>query len=84
MLLDKVSKAQFKDWINEKQFSDGFTPLHYAAYNSNLSAIVALLKHGADPNARSRYGMTVLHVAAQSNSVAPLYFFKQLGVSINI
>jgi len=27
--------------------------------------------------------MTVLHVASQSNSVAPLYFFKRLGVSID-
>lgn len=42
------------------------TLLHYACFDDNLDAVVALLKHGLDPNARSDpTRSTPLHSAAQ-------------------
>lgn len=41
------------------------TPLAMAAREGKAEACAALLRHGADPNARDSNGATVLHVAAQ-------------------
>ena len=45
------------------------TPLHLAAwFSGNPAVIAALLKGGAEPNAKTGKGFTPLHVAAQWNS----------------
>jgi uncharacterized protein len=46
--------------------SDGFTPLHYAAFFGTAEAAAALLEHGADPTAVAENEMRVqpLHSAA--------------------
>ena len=41
-------------------------PLHLAALIGNATMIEFLLKHGADPNAVSRYGETALHLALRT------------------
>ena len=46
--------------------SDGFTALHLAAVFGHHDAVDALLRHGADPNARQGGGFTPLHAAAQN------------------
>lgn len=51
----------------------GFTPLHWAARRTNLSAILQLLDAGADANAKCKKGSSVLiHAAAGSMTVAEL------------
>ena len=45
-----------------KHFSGN--PLHGASMTLSLEAAVVLLKHGADVNARDKYGATPLHAAA--------------------
>mmetsp|Transcript_40201 Transcript_40201/g.29649 ORF Transcript_40201/g.29649 Transcript_40201/m.29649 type:complete len:138 (+) Transcript_40201:564-977(+) len=42
-----------------------------------------LIKYGADPYAENQYGLTLMHVAAQGDASASLYFLKQLGLDIN-
>lgn len=46
--------------------SDGFTPLHYAAFFGTAEAASVLLEHGADPSAAAENEMRVqpLHSAA--------------------
>lgn len=42
---------------------DGFTPLHFAAQEGHGAVARALLEHGADLEARNKYGGTPLWVA---------------------
>ncbi len=46
------------------------TPLHWAGLNPNPGVISALVKAGADVNARSNDGATPLHFAAANNSTS--------------
>lgn len=47
---------------------NGLTPLHRAAaFNSNPEIIQALVRLGADINARNKYDWTPLHLAAFKN-----------------
>jgi len=82
--LEKASLDTIKEWVRKRDTEEGFSALHYAAYKSNLDACATLLRYGADIDAISTYGLSILHVASQTNSAAPLYFFKELGVDINL
>ncbi len=48
--------------------ADGKTPLHWAAATRNLRMMQVLLKHGADPNATDRDGLTPLLCAISLES----------------
>ncbi len=50
--------------VNEKRGTTGWTPLHEAAFQSEVSIVSLLLAHQADVNAVDEYGRTALHVAA--------------------
>ncbi len=58
------------DYINLPN-QDGFSALHYAAYNQNPEMIELLLHQGnANPNVVDDEGNTPLHVIADSNNIA--------------
>jgi ankyrin repeat protein len=48
--------------LNARDREDN-TPLHYAAYEGHIEAVRALLRHGADPQAKQRMGYTVAQAA---------------------
>jgi ankyrin repeat protein len=49
----------------------GFTPLMTAALNADSASLFYLLQHGADPNLKSRKGMTALMLLQQSEADCP-------------
>lgn len=54
---------EVKTPVPDAKVLGGATALHIAAYYGRVSAIVELLRCGADPNSLSMYGQTPLHIA---------------------
>jgi ankyrin repeat protein len=54
--------------VGDRLRADGKTPLHWAAATRNLKLMQLLLKHGADPNATDRDGLTPLLCAISLES----------------
>ena len=60
--------------IADANDNDGWTPLHLAAENGQLTTVRLLLSKGAKINKQNRYGRTPLHWACSSNQVhLPIY-----------
>lgn len=57
--------------------------MHLASFKGNMDAVKTLIKYGGDPEAINFFGLNMLHVAAQGDSAATLYFFKQLNIDMN-
>jgi ankyrin repeat protein len=51
----------------------GLTALHFSALNACTDMTVFLLQHGADPNARSDFGDTALHVGIRRQLLGRRY-----------
>lgn len=83
MKKQRISDDDIKLWINSKSVKDKFTPLHFASFKNNLSAIKILIENGADVFEKNQYGLNMLHVAAQGDAAASLFLFKSLGLDIN-
>ena len=56
LLLEYGANVEVRD-------KDGWTPLHTAAHHHNLQVVVALLSHGADPDAQTNEGETTFQLA---------------------
>jgi ankyrin repeat protein len=63
-------------WVNEKTTDDEFTPLHFASFSGNMDAITNLVANHADIHAKNKNGLTMMHMAAQSDQVNSLYYFR--------
>jgi uncharacterized protein len=65
--------------------SDGFTPLHYAAFFGTAEAAAALLEHGADPTAVADNEMRVqpLHSAAAADATETARLLLDAGADPN-
>ena len=50
--------------------NNGFSPLHYAAYNNRLDILMLLLEQGANPSIKDSYGYQPLHWAAKQKVYA--------------
>ena len=69
----EIVKVLIKHHANiDKPDNNGFTPLHVAAHNGHIGVIEYLLQQGADPNAVSRYGRSILHIALDSDEFTPM------------
>lgn len=61
----------------------GCTPMHYAARSKRVGAIDLLISKGADMNAISQNGRTILHEAAARDNIAAIeHIFELLGDSL--
>jgi cytohesin len=75
----RLSKAE-AETLDSRKRGTGNRPLHLAAGSGSASAIQALLKAGADPNAKGDFGITPLHLAAFSGSVPAIEVLLRAGV----
>lgn len=66
VLIQKGADIKGAD-VNAKG-KDGFTPLHRAAQSGNLDEVKFLLKNGANPDIKNKWGQTALHVVMLSTS----------------
>ena len=70
-----------KAWVNTPAKStgnnEGFYPLHYASFHGNSRLIKMLVKNGADPFAKNKSGINMMHVAAQGDEAFSLTYFKE-------
>lgn len=71
--LDKISRSEY---VNRQNY-DGLTALHYAAFRGNIPVIKYLTELGANPFLKDKDGHNVIHIAAQGDQVAAIYFFIQ-------
>lgn len=65
----------------------GFTPLHYAARDSNSyskTLTKLLLEHGANINAKDLYGTTPLHIASNLGNRSLVKVLVENGADVNI
>ena len=80
-------RRSVRAWINAPTIStganEGFYALHYASFHGNSKLIKMLVKNGADPFAKNKSGINMLHVAAQGDEAYSLTYFKTQGISIN-
>lgn len=49
-----------------------------------MDAVLYLIQLGADPFAINSFGLSMLHVAAQGDAANTLYYFKELGLDLNL
>ena len=59
--------------------TQGFTPLHYAAWEGNQDIAVSLLRKGASANAADNKGKTPMHYAAHKDRVNVMYDLLRYG-----
>ena len=68
-------------WLHDK---NGTTPLHYAARDSRLDAMHALIRRGADVNApSSKSRNTPLHRAAKTGQPAAAQILLKAGAEVD-
>ncbi|XP_063061932.1 ankyrin repeat domain-containing protein 49 [Engraulis encrasicolus] len=63
--------------------SDGYTPLHRAAYGGHLEVVCVLIGAGAELEARTADDWTPLHCACRWDNVAVASCLLRLGASAN-
>jgi ankyrin repeat protein len=66
--------------------TDGSTPLHCATWKGHLPVVAALLKAGANVNAKNQndhWGTTPLHAAAHTNQTAIAQLLIDHGANVN-
>ena len=84
--LDKDEASALVDELSDTADvldAGGWTPLHFAARNNEVSVVLALVKIGADPNARDERGRTPLHFAAFKSNDAVVSALVKAGFDPN-
>ena len=67
---ERVAELATRDSVRAARFSRGRTLLHLAAQHDAPRVVEILLDHGAETEARDRWGRTALHSAAVAMSLS--------------
>jgi ankyrin repeat protein len=62
-----TSDAEMRKWVNKKTNDEGFTALHFASFRGNIVLVRLLIEQHADISVRNKFGINMLHVAAQGD-----------------
>ncbi|GAB2182375.1 ankyrin repeat domain-containing protein [Denitratisoma sp. agr-D3] len=76
--VEKLVKAGA--WVNH----DGWTPLHYAAFQGHATVVAYLLDHGAEINALAANQQTALMLAARHGHGQVVALLKQKGADLGL
>jgi len=80
----EIRKLKLKKWINQKsEGKEGFTAMHLASFNGNLSIVRFLERHGGDVYAENNFDLNMLHVASQGNQPSTIVYFVEKNIDIN-
>lgn len=71
------------DVNNFERNKEGETILHNASVIASADVIAALIKVGADPNARDKHGYTPLHTASRYGNTGAIAVLLRAGADIN-
>jgi len=77
-----MTVSELKDYSNYEVLPDNYSSLLYAAFKGNIQIIEMLIKIGANIKHKNKFGIGVLHVAAQGDQPIVIYFFRKLGVNL--
>ncbi len=81
---DDVAKLLLEKGANvDARNQDGYSPIHFALRNENVSTAQIFLDHGADVNQSDKHGNTLLHYAAQYKLVDFAYNLIDRGANTN-
>ncbi|MCC6003801.1 MAG: ankyrin repeat domain-containing protein [Thermofilum sp.] len=69
--------------VNAKYGDSDLTPLHWAAFLGHVDVVRLLLEHGAEVNARNKYGETPLHRAAAYGRADAARLLLEHGADVN-
>ena len=69
--------------VNAKLDEFGWTALHWAAWNQQVTIAELLVMSGADVNAKEHFGLTALHIAAMTDQVAMAELLRKFGADVN-
>ncbi|MCH2381500.1 MAG: ankyrin repeat domain-containing protein, partial [Pedosphaera sp.] len=83
--LDRLNKllAEDNDAANARD-GDGNSPLHHAAWNSQLAAMQLLLDHDADIDSQSDQLWTPLHWAARNGRAQSVGWLLDHGAKVDV
>jgi ankyrin repeat protein len=71
------NKAEFEKFINEREETEGFTPLHYSSFRGNIKICSILIENGANLNKLSIHNYNMIHMAAKGNQPGTIVLFKE-------
>lgn len=69
--------------INEKGWN-GMTPLHHSCLKGRKEITRVLLRHDADPNARTAFDETPLHYACRCGNISTIHVLIKAGGDVNL
>jgi len=78
-----AAAASALEWRATNPGEEGMTPVMFAARSGRAGVVFTLLKHGADPRARSRSGRTLLMFAAVWNGPDLCSFLVRNGAAVD-
>jgi len=80
---DAVKRLMPTDAVNARDPHDGYTPLHVAIRQESAEIAELLLAHGADVNAKDKYGDTPLHTACHGRPIELVRILLKHGADVN-
>lgn len=84
-IVDGPSKVSIlREYLNRRD-NYGIAPVHLAAHNGDLQMIRLLCAYQCDPFLKTNDGLTVLHSAAEGDTVNVIYYFlKQYDMNVDV